>query len=288
MDFSFSLLVLLAILTAVTPLAFHSTPTFTQPTLITPLLQPTSSRLKNVPSITVSTKATPEQCHNLSLRLCGGMDENGKPLDTFAYPELPDLKMGGVLVKSFLGSLDFTTKPPSDFESDSPVTLNEGDKLVFFSGSVDCELVQCCVRSLEGVEVNINRKVEGGLIVKRKKSGGGEEGGDGGEGEGEGDGKGRGERRVKAAKQEPVFTVKDVEKLVNADADGEFDLDDPFDVPEDFELIDDAPPPFSAIQLDNDIVDVSELLVQIVVSGLDPFPKKEGTAPIKLTFGDDF
>lgn len=93
---------------------------------------------------------------------------------------------------------------------------------------------------------------------------------------------------MKAAKQEPVFTVKDVEKLVNADADGEFDLDDPFDVPEDFELIDDAPPPFSAIQLDNDIVDVSELLVQIVVSGLDPFPKKEGTAPIKLTFGDDF
>ena len=89
---------------------------------------------------------------------------------------------------------------------------------------------------------------------------------------------------MRAAKQEPVFTVKDVEKLVNTDADGGLELEDPFDVPEDFELIDDAPPPFSAIQLDNDIVDAAELLVQIVVSGLDPFPKKEGTKPIKLTF----
>ena len=112
------------------------------------------------------------------------MDEDGKPLESLPYPTFPDLKMGGVLVKSFLGSLDFTTKPPADFESDSPITLNAGDKLVFFSGTVDCELVQCCVRTLDGVEVNINRRIEGGLIVKKKKRAEGVAGGEGGEGDG--------------------------------------------------------------------------------------------------------
>ena len=186
MLFTIKLLSILSILLLplASPLAFNPTPTFTQPTSIGPLLQPSSSRAKNVPSINVSVKASPEHCHNLSLRLCGGMDEDGKPLESLPYPTFPDLKMGGVLVKSFLGSLDFTTKPPADFESDSPITLNAGDKLVFFSGTVDCELVQCCVRTLDGVEVNINRRIEGGLIVKKKKRAEGVEGGEGGEGDG--------------------------------------------------------------------------------------------------------
>ena len=88
--------------------------------------------------------------------------------------------------------------------------------------------------------------------------------------------------RSKAAKTTD-FTVSDVEKMVRADA-STSDSVDPYSYGEDFEMVDDAPPPFSAVQVDEDVVDVAELLVQLVVGGLDPFPKKEGTEKVNLSF----
>jgi hypothetical protein len=232
--------------------------------------------------VTVKTKATPEQCHNLSHRLCSSLlpesDTPSKP-----FPDLPDLKTGGVIVSSFMGTISFSTTPPSEFTNEDKIILHPNDRLLFFSGQLDCDIKQCCVRTLGPVDVNVNRKIEGGIVVKRKNREVVDE-----ELEEGGEKKERMKKkpRAKASKKEPVFTVKDVEKLVNLEADNDSDdlyydilPDDP-----DFELIDDAPPPFSSIQLEEDIIDVAELLVQVVVSGLDPFPKQEGTKPIKLTF----
>eukprot|EP00520_Triparma_pacifica_P020054 CAMPEP_0118668770 /NCGR_PEP_ID=MMETSP0785-20121206/20527_1 /TAXON_ID=91992 /ORGANISM="Bolidomonas pacifica, Strain CCMP 1866" /LENGTH=122 /DNA_ID=CAMNT_0006563373 /DNA_START=698 /DNA_END=1066 /DNA_ORIENTATION=+ len=101
-------------------------------------------------------------------------------------------------------------------------------------------------------------------------------------------------KKKRRKRDNDVFTVKDVQRLVDSRGDGVGDDDGDEDggirdllkseIDGDFELIDDPPPPFSNIQLDDNTVDAGELMLQVLVGMVEPFPKKEGSEKINLTF----
>ena len=218
--------------------------------------------------------------------------------------------MGGIVVKGLTCSeIKFTCTPPPLLDStESRIELQPGERVVFFSFDVKGVLELCCVRTCEAFTREVERRVVGGIVMKKAKEGGG------GEEEGEGEEvvsdeileelrrekerRERGKSKKKKRKRDnEIFTVKDVQKLVDGGAardEVDSDSDDEgfggirdllkSELSGEFELIDDPPPPFSLVQLDETTVDAGELMLTVLLGTVEPFPKKDGSDKVYLSF----
>jgi len=262
-------------------------------------LNPLISSKSPVSSLHTDVDLSHRSLHQLSLRLCGSKAEKSNS----EYPSWPRASMGGITLKDDFkcSPITFTTSPPPLLEeSDVKVELRDGERMVFFSFDVSGTMELCCVRTCDNFDRRVERKVVGGIVIKREGKEIGEDedegGGEVGDGELPGDvlaelQRDRDKRDRKKSKKQKrkrdneVFSVKDVQKLVDIQAEGD-EIRELLrsEMESNFELIDDPPPPHSTVQIDGDTVDAGELFVQIIAGGVEPFPKKEGSDKVKLTF----
>jgi hypothetical protein len=291
------LLLLLITVTSTSALTFLS-----RPVSLAPIL--TKGSVKSVEStLTINEKVL----HEVSNRLCCSEEKD--------FPEFPTVGMGGIVVNEITCSdVKFTSEPPPLLdEADTKMELQPGEKMVFFSFKVKGEMELCCVRTCEPFKREVERNVLGGIVMK-KAAEGEKEAEEGDENEAvsvdileelrrEREKRERGKSKKKKRKRDnEVFSVKDVQKFVDGGM-GRDEGDDDVgiegiagggtggirdllksELDGEFELIDDPPPPYSLVQLDESSVDAGELLLTVLVGTVEPFPKMEGSDKINLTF----
>ena len=149
------------------PTAFLS-----RPISLGPLLNSGKGGIKTLEStLTINDKVL----HEVSNRLCSSEKSD--------FPDLPKVGMGGIVVKGLTCSeIKFTCTPPPLLDStESRIELQPGERVVFFSFDVKGVLELCCVRTCEAFTREVERRVVGGIVMKKAKEGGG------GEEEGEGE-----------------------------------------------------------------------------------------------------